>query len=130
MKTNFQIFTSSLVILLLLCSFVTSEELNFTIKINKLENRNILQDGLTPTEFAELIIESRNKNISIEAFEITLARGNRAISISTIKSNRIDLKQYQDQARSGDRIVIEIKKLSRNTESLASSNAIIAIKVN
>ncbi|MCK5101485.1 MAG: hypothetical protein KAR17_01680 [Cyclobacteriaceae bacterium] len=130
MKNNFQTFAGSLVIFLLLSSFVTSEEFNFTVKINKLENRNILLDGLKPSEFAELIIESKNKNIKIESFEITLARGNRAISISTIESNRYDLRQHRDHARSGDRIVIEIKKLRNKNGSLAPSNTVMVIKVN
>ena len=129
MKNNIQTFTGSLVLFLLLSSFVTSEELNFTVKINKLENRNILKDGLKPSEFAEMTVEPTSKNIEIEAFEITLARGNRAISISTIEKNRFDLRQYRDQARSGDRIVIEITKLSNKNGSPTPSKAVIVIKV-
>lgn len=105
-----------------------TEEPNFKISIKGVNHD--LHDGLKPSEFAEMTIESKDETIKIEAFEITLARGNRAISISTIESNTFNLRQFMSQARSGDRIVIEIKKLKSKKESLATANSVITIRVN
>ena len=90
-----------------------------------------LQDGLKPSEFAELKVESTIQDIKIESLEITLARGNRAVENSQVKGNSFNLRKYVGRARSGDRIVIEIKKMNSENESLsANTNHIIAIKVN
>lgn len=130
MKKSPFTFTIFVLLSVLVSSFtpLPTEEPNFKISIKGVNHD--LHDGLKPSEFAEMTIESKDETIKIEAFEITLARGNRAISISTIESNTFNLRQFMSQARSGDRIVIEIKKLKSKTESLATANSVITIRVN
>ena len=130
MKKSPFTFTIFVLLSVLVSSFtpLPTEEPNFKISIKGVNHD--LHDGLKPSEFAEMTIESKDETIKIEAFEITLARGNRAISISTIESNTFNLRQFMSQARSGDRIVIEIKKLKSKKESLATANSVITIRVN
>lgn len=104
-------------LLFLTTSFTISTNVNADIKLSIKGIGHDLKEGLKPAEFGELTIESSNKNIKIEAFQITLARGNRAIEISDVKGNKFDLRKYDGYARSGDRIVIEIKKVSDPTFS-------------
>jgi hypothetical protein len=124
------LFAIFVLLSVLISSFtlLTSEEPNFKISIKGVDHD--LHDGLKPSEFAEMTIESKDENIKIEAFEITLARGNRAIEISQVKSNSFNLHKYTGIARSGDRIVVEVKKISNKNESLSPNNyTVIAIKV-
>jgi len=101
----------------------------FKITVSGVDH-DYLNDGLKPSEFAELKIESKYDSIVIDSFQITLARGNRAIDISTVKSNKFNLRKYISYARSGDRIVIEIKKSNENNGSSLPSISVITIKVN
>jgi len=87
------------------------------------------EDGLKPSEFAELTIETANQNITITAFQITLARGDRAVEESNVETNKFNLKKFASKARSGDRIVIEVKKLSDQSYSLNPVTSVIAIRV-
>ena len=125
---------SSFIFALFIALFVSSftlfptENPNFKILVKGVDHD--LKEGLKTSEFAKMTIESNDENVKVESFDITLARGNRAISISTIESNTFDLGQYRGQARSGDRIVIEIKKLKFKTEPLDTPKAVIAIRVN
>jgi hypothetical protein len=109
-------------------SFRAEEKPKFTISIKGLNHD--LQEGLKTNEFAKMRIESNDENVKVESFEITLARGNRAISNLTIDSNTFDLRKYKGQARSGDRIVIEIKKLKFASEPQDRIKAVFAIVVN
>ena len=81
-------------------------------------NRDFFKEGLKVMEFAELNIKSKTGKNKVEAFEITLARGNRAVENRQIAGDHFDLRKYRSMARSGDRIVIEI-----HTDSKTSSDA-------
>jgi hypothetical protein len=109
-------------------SFRAEEKPEFTISIKGLNHD--LQEGLKTNEFAKMRIESNDENVKVESFEITLARGNRAISNLTIDSNTFDLGKYKGQARSGDSIVIEIKKLKFASEPQDRTKAVFVIVVN
>lgn len=85
-----------------------------------------LKDGSKISEFNELRIETGDKDLVIESFQITLARGNRAIEVTDVNGSIFDLRKYIRKARSGDRIVIEIKKLSDGT----NAHSVFALKVN
>ena len=89
-----------------------------------------LKDGLNPSEFAKMTIESKDENVNMKSFEITLARGARAISIKTYERNIVDLNSLKANARSGDRIVIDIKSTNIKNESTSTANTIFVIKVN
>jgi len=129
MKNSF--FVSAIFVLLALgfSSFtqLPLEYLELKYSIKGVEHD--FEDGLKPSEFAELTIETANQNITITVFQITLARGNRAVAVSNVETNKFNLKKFASQARSGDRIVIEVKKLSDHTYSLNSVKSIIAIRV-
>lgn len=107
-------------------TFYPAEKSNYKISVNGINHD--LQDGLKPSEFAKMTIEVQDKMLKVESFEITLARGSRAISSSVIEGNTFDLSQYKSDARSGDRIVIEVS--SQNTDALSPSKSIFVLKVN
>jgi hypothetical protein len=123
-------FIFALFIVLFVSSFTLfpTENPNFKILIKGVDHD--LKEGLKTSEFAKMTIESNDENVKVETFEITLARGSRAISIQTIDGNSFDLGKYRGQARSGDRIVIDIKKLKFETETQESSTAVFTIAVN
>ena len=104
------------------------EKSPFTISIKGLDHN--LNEGLKNNEFAKMTIESNDENVKVESFEITLARGSRAISIQTIDGNSFDLGKYRGQARSGDRIVIDIKKFKFKNDPLDTQKAVYTIVVN
>jgi gliding motility-associated protein GldM len=51
----------------------------------------------------------------IKEVEIILARGTRPIKRETVKKQKINLTSYVSQARAGDILVVEIKKVDRKT---------------
>ncbi len=127
-KTRFLLvlFVLTLVVSSFTIFFV--EERNFKISIAGVNHE--LKDGLNPSEFAKMTIESKDENVNVKSFEITLARGARAISIKTYEGNTVDLNQLKTNARPGDRIVIDIKSTNMENESTSPTNTIFVIKVN
>lgn len=100
--------------IVLMSSFIsasTTTSLNdFTIKVNGLENRNVMTEGISASEFATMTIQTNDENRQIKGFEISLARGNQLVSLpgKTVIGNSFDLKTYSALARPGDRIVIKL----------------------
>ena len=127
-KTRFLLvlFVLTLVVSSFTIFFV--EEHNFKISIAGVNHE--LKDGLNPSEFAKMTIESKDENVNVKSFEITLACGSRAISIKTYEGNTVDLNQLKTNARPGDRIVIDIKSTNMENESTSPTNTIFVIKVN
>lgn len=109
-------------------AFLSADESGFKILIEGVNHE--LKDGLNPSEFAKMTIESKDENINVKSFEITLARGARAISIKTYEGNIVDLNSLKANARSGDRIVTDIKSTNMKNESTSTANTIFVIKVN
>ena len=70
-----------------------------------------LNDGIAKSEFNEISLTT-NHDLRIEKFTITLSRGNRAVKTMDIKGDRFDLRKFISVVRSGDYIVIEVKKFS------------------
>ena len=128
MKKSPFIFALFIFLCVGLFSFHPMEKSPFTISIKGLHHS--LNEGLKTNEFAKMTIESNDENVKVKSFEITLARGSRAISIQTIDGNSFDLGKYRGQARSGDRIVIDIKKVKFKNDPLDTLKAVFAIKVN
>lgn len=122
----------SLMIIGLLSSFTFSSNSDYAlnIKVKGVETKNIIQEGITPSEFAMMTIESNNPSIKIQQFEIVLARGTRAIfpGSHTVSGNQFDLENISDAAKAGDRIVIEIKKVS-GEENIDSKSSFVVIPV-
>lgn len=114
MKTSFFYSLSTLFVAILICSFTIYPFKDFAlnIKVEGQESKNIFQEGLQPSELALMTIESTDEKISIKEFEVILARGTRPVAIKSVNGNQYDLANFADQAKSGDRIVIEITKFS------------------
>lgn len=70
-----------------------------------------LNDGITLAEFNELTLTT-NQDLEVVAFEVTLARGNRPVKNFKVNGNTFNLRSFIGNARPGDYIAIEIKKLS------------------
>jgi len=104
------------------------EDLHFKISIKGVTHD--LNEGLKPSEFAKLTIESVDESIEVSSIEITLARGNRAVTILTINSDSFDLRAFKANAQPGDRIVVQIIKVSDTEDLLLPDNTIFIIKVN
>ena len=120
----------SLVLILVFSAFNSLSDQDSGFKISVTNLNHDLNEGLKPSEFAKLTIASIDKAIEVESFEITLARGNRAVSILTIESDTFDLREFQGKARSGDRIVIQIINISDNEDLLLPNNSVFTLKVN
>jgi len=119
-----------LVLMFLVSAFaiLPFEDPNFKILVKGVTHD--LNEGLKPSEFAKITIVSEDKSIEVSSIEITLARGNRAVSILTVKSDSFDLREFKNEARSGDRIVIQIINVSDKEDLLLPDNAVFTIKVN
>ncbi|MEK6477956.1 GldM family protein [Catalinimonas sp. 4WD22] len=123
---------SSLLIIGLFCSFIFSinsdDALN--IKVKGIETKNILKEGISPSEFALMTIERNNSPVKVQQFEIVLARGTRAIfpGSQTVSGNQFDLEDLSDVAKAGDRIVIEILKFS-GEENMDNKSSFVVIQV-
>lgn len=132
MKTTlFQILCTAL-ITLSLTAFTTFslDDLTFEVQVQGVENKNLLKEGLQPAELALMTIESNDEKVSIEKFEVILARGSRPVSegSQTVSGKQFDLATFAEQARAGDRIVIEIMELS-TAQSLDNQSSIITIPI-
>lgn len=92
-------------------------------------DHDIVKEGIRPVEFGELSIGLKDENTQIEAFQITLARGNRAVDISDVRGNTFNLKKYSSMARAGDRIVIKVKSTTNKNDSLSPTAFIVALAV-
>ena len=114
----------------LLSSFINDKNLSFKVYVDNIADRELKKVGIKPVDFADLKISPTDESIQVETIKITLARGNRAIEISTVNSNHFNLGKYKGVARAGDRIVIEVRMLNKSNELLDLSNAIIVMTVN
>ena len=98
-------------------SFVTAD-LSFSVTVQGVEGRNVLEAGLKPSELTSLTIASSDTTKEIEAFEILLARGKSPVGfpVSNVDGNACDLKKFRGVAKPGDRIVIRINRISDNVQ--------------
>lgn len=129
MKGSGLLFSFIFILVLFCSSFINLLDEDFEIKYVIKGISHELTDGLKPSEFGELTISSSNKEIKVEAFQITLARGNRAVKITDVNGDKFNLRKFSGTARSGDRFVIEVKKLSDQT-FLQNAVSVIAIPIN
>lgn len=126
MNRSIAINSMLLILVLLSSSFRFSLFHDFQIKYSIKGVYHNLDDGITKAEFNELTLTT-NQELKVESFTITLSRGNGAVKIIDVNSNKFNLRTIAANARSGDYIVIEVKKLSGERHS---KNALFkAIKV-
>jgi hypothetical protein len=108
-----------------------ANDLAFTVKVDGIGQLD-LQEGLSASELAIMTIETSNQNVSVSEFEVILARGSRPVenSVQVIQGNSYDLTNFSRFAKSGDRIVIQLNKLSGSEdEALTDQNRAIVIPV-
>lgn len=127
-KLNFlSLLFSGFILALFSFTYLYAERDEYEISIKGV-NRDFFREGLKVMEFAELNIKSKTGKNSVEALEITLARGDRAVDNRKIAGDHFDLRKYSSMARSGDRIVIEIHADSK-IPSGSSTKVIVAIPI-
>lgn len=73
--------------------------------------RELTLDAVPDNDFAQFLPEDARYRVT--KWEVTLARGQRAIEVKQVSSPRADLSSFVPQARPGDRIVIEAKEVQR-----------------
>ena len=129
MKASGLLFSFLFILVLFCSSFAILPGEDFEIKYLIKGVSHELTDGIKPSEFGELTISSSNKEIKVEAFQITLARGNRAVEITDVNGDKFNLRKYYGTARSGDRIVIEVKELSDQAQ-FQKALSVVAIRIN
>jgi gliding motility-associated protein GldM len=73
--------------------------------------RSITLDVVPDESFATFL--PRDARYRVTEYEVTLGRGTQAVARRTSNSPTVDLTQFAQQARAGDRLVIEIKEVQR-----------------
>jgi len=117
-----------LTVSLALSSFNQVEYPNIKISIAGVDHE--LSEGLKISEFGKMTVVSHNEGVEISSLEITLARGARAVSIDAVEANTFELSKLKANARSGDRIVVDIKSKNSDDTLPSPDNSIIVFKVN
>ena len=106
----------SLILLSLIVSSYTIEATvkpAFQVTIQGIEGRNLLKEGVARPEFAPMTIETDQEGIAVKKFEVVLARGSNPVETFEVATgNRMDLREFADSARSGDRLVVDIREVS------------------
>lgn len=117
MKSPIVVQIFFIVLLLFGSSFYVFHDIEVIYKINGVDHN--LSDGITKLEFNELVVTT-NRDIKIEAFTVTLTRGNKAVKTIDITGNEFDLRRFTSVVRPGDYVVIEVKKFNekRNNNSV------------
>lgn len=125
MKTSVLI----LCVMVVLVSF-SNAGLTFTVKVEGVHDRNLLKEGLKPSEFRHLSIHSNEQKVKISLFEILHVRGRSTVNRAVVtNANGYDLNNFRSQAKPGDRIVIKISKLNGDDNQLSDKNSLIQIPV-
>ena len=93
----------------------------------KSRGKNIdMKNGIKASSFRSLDVAAvaeanfaaevpKDAKYRVREIEIILARGTRPVKRETVKKQKINLSSYVSQARAGDILVVEIKKVSRRT---------------
>ena len=128
LKSNYlSLLFAGFILVLLSHNYLYAEHGGYKITIKGV-NRDFFKGGLKVMEFAELDIKSKTGKNEVDTFEITLARGSRAVDNRKISGDHFNLRKYSGIARSGDRIVIEIHPDSI-TPSGETTKVIITIPI-
>jgi len=125
MKTSF-------LLLMLAVSMVCSvtEDLAFFVTIQGTGSRDLLKDGVKPSELTFLEISTTKGDAEVQAFEIFLARGKSPVLRDAVEGNQFDLKRFRGPAKPGDRIVIKVNHVSGpGDNTLTEENSVIQIPI-
>jgi hypothetical protein len=126
MKTSFLILS----VMVLLAS-ISVADLSFTVQVQGAEERNVLTDGLKPSELTQLTIDANDESVKILEFHIIHARGKSPVNVGVVtEGNTFDLNKFRHEAKAGDRIVVEVKKISGvDNNKLTEKNRILQIPI-
>ena len=126
-------YSSILLASLLLVSYVSksSKPSAFHVTIQGIEGRDILKEGVARTEFARMTLETDREETAVEGFEVVLARGSSPVETFVVDTgNSMDLREFADSARSGDRLVVDVKEVTgMNPADVSGTDYVIAIPV-
>jgi hypothetical protein len=91
----------------------------------------VLTDGLKPSELTQLTIDANDENVKILEFHIIHARGKSPVNVGVVtEGNTFDLNKFRDEAKAGDRIVVEVRKISGVDDNrLTEKNRILQIPI-
>ena len=108
-----------------------TEKPTFQVVIQGTQGRDLLKEGVSRNEFAPMTIVTDQKEARVEGFDVVLARGSSPIEVFEVAAgNSMDLREFAGSARSGDRLVIEIKKISGiESADLSGTEYIVIIPV-
>ncbi|MCG8308893.1 MAG: hypothetical protein MI975_15975 [Cytophagales bacterium] len=110
-------------------AFNQKKDIEYTIDLDG-KRGNYAKQELKHSDFAMMKITTNNKEKVVLEFDIILARGKRAIHYNrSVQGNQFDLKYFSEDTRDGDRIVIEILKISDENIELTQYNSIITIPI-
>ena len=113
MKPSLFVFLTALSVVLSSYAVLPIDKRTLYVTVQGLAGRDLLKEGVARTEFAPLTIDSDQGQVKVKRFDVTLARGSKPVEVVEVATgNRIDLREFADSARSGDRLVIDIKELS------------------
>lgn len=106
-------YSTSVILVLFLGSVLAFNQKEFKFKINVEGSKgNFVKKELRRSEFASMEITTNYENFEVGQFDITLARGQRAIISNKVSGNNFDLIKYSKIARDGDRIIIQILEVT------------------
>lgn len=112
-----------------LTAFRVTSDNGFLFVIQGLEGRDVLKEGLSPTDFTLLTIKNDNKSLQVNEFEIVLARGQSPVGlpVTVVHGNSISLDKFRPFAKTGDRLVVKVRTV--NGEQVQSEDAIFVIPI-
>jgi hypothetical protein len=109
---------------------ISIADVAFSVEVGGSENKDVLKDGLKPSELTQLTVNANEEGVNIEEFQIILARDKSPILAEKVMSNTFDLTRFKPKAKPGDRIAIEVTKISSGSESdLAQNNRVLFIPI-
>lgn len=129
----FRIMKTTLLILgvMVFLASTSRSDLRFTVSMQGLEGKDILKEGVNAAQLTRLIVRAMDEKIIVEELDITHARGKSAVNKASVRGdNTFDLKDFRSQAKRGDRIIVEIRKVrGANAAVLDKENSILQIPI-
>jgi hypothetical protein len=107
----------------------TARKLHFSAHIQGIENRDVSLTGIGADEFSVLTVETSDKDRSVTRFEIILARGQSPVYRASVEGNSFDLNKFKENAKPGDRAVLEVKTVSGSDKLITGDERIVTIPI-
>lgn len=91
--------------------FSNGNEINRKIGMRSPGPKSIEIKAISDKSFAEFF--PKDANYKVMEWTVMLVRGKRPVSMKKVKSESIDISNFSNMAKPGDRILIEVKKIER-----------------